>query len=50
MQIIRLIFNACAAIMEISINLFGYSVTLWNVFFYGFVIFVIGSFIFKLMR
>lgn len=50
MHIIRLIFNACASIMEIPINLFGYSITLWNVLFYGFVIFVIGSFVFKLMR
>lgn len=50
MNIIRLIFDACSAIMNISINLFGYSITLWNVLFYGFVVFVIGSFVFKLMR
>ena len=50
MYVIRIIFSACSAIMNISIDLFGYTVTLWNVLFYGFVVFVIGSFLFKLMR
>lgn len=50
MYIIRIIFSACSAIMDIPVYLFGYSISLWNVLFYGFVIFVIGAFIFKLMR
>lgn len=50
MYIIRILFSACSAIMNIYIDLFGYSISLWNVFFYGFVIFVIGTFIFKLMH
>lgn len=47
---IDVIFKACQAIMSIQINLFGYYITLTQVLLYGFLLFVLTWFIFRLLR
>lgn len=47
MDNIQLIFYACRNILNISFELYGYSITLQQVLIFGFVVSVLGSFIFK---
>lgn len=37
MTILKAIFSGCFDILQTSVNLFGYSISLLNVFVYGFV-------------
>lgn len=48
MHVIRAIFNLCSSIMYISINLYGYNITLWQVCLFGFIVFVLGRFVFRI--
>lgn len=48
MQWIKIIFQACNAILNIKMNLCGYSISLWQAMIYGFLIYVLGRFIFNL--
>ncbi len=48
MENIRLLFRFCSSVMSIPIYLFGYTITLWQVAVFGFVVFIVGSFIFRM--
>lgn len=50
MNYIQSIIYFCSSIMNTRLYLCGYSITLWQVTIFGFVVFVIGTFIFKLLR
>lgn len=48
MEIFRLLFNICAKILNIHMNLLGYSVSLFEVLMFTFVVGILGAFIFGL--
>ena len=49
MYYIQIIFRACSSILSIHMNLLGYSVSLLDVMIYGFLVFIIGEFIFAML-
>lgn len=50
MYYVQLIFRACSKILSYHMNLLGYSVSLLEVMIYGFLVFIVGKFIFNMLN
>lgn len=50
MEIVKIIFSACSNVMQLPINMFGYTITLYNVLVYGFVAFALLLLFFKVTK
>lgn len=50
MQDIKLIIDFCYRVMNISINLYGYSISLWQIFVFGILCYIVVWIFFGAMK
>lgn len=50
MSQIELLFNFCISIMNIPITLLGYSITMWQIFLYGGILYLVVRLFFGIMK
>ena len=48
MEILKAYFNFCIAILQENIDIFGYSISLANIFFYGFIASLLLTLLYKI--
>lgn len=50
MQNIKLIIDFCYRVLNISINLFGYGISMWQIFLFGILVYIVCYIFFGAMR